>query len=189
MPTMPITQATYETILLEDPEGRWELIRGQLKEKPTMSTPHNRTIARLMHQLGRQLDVDEYEVRASTGRLRYRDESYFIPDVHVVPVALLGDAIGPGQPLEVLDAPMPFVAEVWSPSTGLYDVDLKLPEYQRRGDHEIWRIHPLERSVRIWRRAPDGSYAVQAATGGKVTLHALPSVTVDLDAMFVGVRG
>ncbi|MEP6871059.1 MAG: hypothetical protein ABI939_04320 [Anaerolineaceae bacterium] len=39
-------------------------------------------------------------------------------------------------PSKVL-GPLPFVAEVWLPSTGEYDVDEKFPQYQRRGDLEI----------------------------------------------------
>jgi Uma2 family endonuclease len=47
-----------------------------------------------------------------------------------------------GDELELYVEPLPLVVEVWSPSTGQYDVDEKLPEYQRRGDLEIWRFHP-----------------------------------------------
>lgn len=182
---MPITEATYKAILLEDPEGQWELIRGQLKEKPAMSVPHNRTMARLAAQLTRQLDENDFEVRTNTGRLRHADESYFLPDVHVVPVTTFGADSAYSVGLEVLDAPMPFVAEVWSPSTGSYDVDRKLPEYQRRGDLEIWRVHPYDRTVRIWRRSSDGTYTTEQRAGGVVRLIGLHDVSIDLDAMFI----
>jgi Uma2 family endonuclease len=54
--------------------------------------------------------------------------------------------------LEIYDEPLPLVAEVWSPSTGGYDVLAKLPEYRRRGDTEIWLLHPYERTLTAWRR-------------------------------------
>ena len=79
---------------------------------------------------------------------------------------------------------MPFVAEVWSPSTGDYDVEEKLREYQRRGDPEIWRIHPYERSLTAWRRRPDGTYEQTVQRGGTVQPVALTGVTIDLDAIF-----
>ena len=60
--------------------------------------------------------------------------------------------------LEVYDQPLPLVVEVWSRSTGDYDVEEKLAVYQQRGDLEIWRIHPYERTLTAWRRLPDGSY-------------------------------
>jgi Uma2 family endonuclease len=181
---MPVTEKTYAAIALEDPEGQWELHRGRLREKPSMTEPHNRLMARLHHQLGRQLDIEAYEVRMNTGRLRYGDEAIFIPDVMVVPTSSFGPGSATSTGLEILLAPMPFVAEVWSPSTGGYDVDTKIPEYVRRGDLEIWRLHPYERTVLARCRQPDGTYAEESHTGGTVALVALPNVVIDLDRLF-----
>lgn len=90
-----------------------------------------------------------------------------------------------GRPgLEVYEGPLPLVVEVWSPSTGEYDVDTKLPEYQRRGDLEIWRLHPFDRTLIAWRRQPDGSYSESQYTGGTVRPVALPGVAIDLDTLF-----
>jgi Uma2 family endonuclease len=74
--------------------------------------------------------------------------------------------------------------EIWPRSTGDYDVEEKLPEYQRRGDLEIWRLHPYERTLTAWRRQPDGSYTETIYTGGVVHPVALPGVAIDLDALF-----
>lgn len=63
-------------------------------------------------------------------------------------------------------------------------MDEKLPEYQRRGDLEIWRIHPSERTLTAWRREPDGSYAESLYRGGTVHPVALPGVSIDLEALF-----
>ena len=76
--------------------------------------------------------------------------------------------------------------EVWSPSTGSYDVDTKIPEYQQRGDLEIWRIHPYERTLTAWRRQADGVYVETKHDRGEITLHALPEVTLLLDDLFPG---
>lgn len=86
--------------------------------------------------------------------------------------------------IESYSSPLPLVVEIWSPSTGDYDVDSKIPEYQRRGDLEIWRIHPFERTLIIWRRQPDGSYTEEHVTGGIVTPVALPNVSIDLNTLF-----
>ena len=86
--------------------------------------------------------------------------------------------------LEVYQVPLPLVIEVWSRSTGTYDVDDKLPEYQRRGDLEIWRLQPYERALTAWRRQPDGSYTETVYSGGSVRPGALPGVAIDLDALF-----
>ncbi len=76
------------------------------------------------------------------------------------------------------------MAEVWSPSTGDYDVEDRLPEHQRRGDAEIWRLHPYERTVTIWRRLDDGSYSESVVVSGSVQPIALPGVTIDVDPLF-----
>ena len=76
------------------------------------------------------------------------------------------------------------MVEVWSRSTGEYDVNTKFPEYKRRGDREIWRLHPYERTLTSWRQQPDGSYTETRFTGGIVHPVALPGVAVDLDALF-----
>jgi Uma2 family endonuclease len=86
--------------------------------------------------------------------------------------------------LEAYEAPLPLVVEVWSPSTGEYDVDSKLPEYQRRGDLEIWRLQPYERTLTAWRRQPDGTYAETVCTGDTIRPIGLPGVAIDLDTLF-----
>jgi Uma2 family endonuclease len=89
--------------------------------------------------------------------------------------------------LEIYEEPLPFVAEIWSRSMGRYDVDAKIPEYKERCDSEIWRLHPYERTVTAWRRQAVGSFTESVFRGGKVRLHSLPDVTVDIDALFARV--
>ena len=182
--SMPVSERTYELVALEDPEGHWELHQGRLREKPSMSYRHNRDMMYLGVQLAQQLDRNEYEVRVNSGFVHRTSETAYIPDVIVFPVSMLGPDKDRSDVLERYDGPLPLVVEVWSPSTGGYDVDEKIPEYHRRGDHEIWRLHPFERTVTIWRRQPDGSYAKTVVRGGRVALLALPWVTVDLDALW-----
>jgi Uma2 family endonuclease len=76
------------------------------------------------------------------------------------------------------------VVEVWSRSTGEYDVEEKLAAYQQRGDLEIWRIHPYERTLTAWRRLPDGSYDETIHQEGVVSVAALPGVEINLTALF-----
>ena len=89
----------------------------------------------------------------------------------------------PGS-LDAYADPLPLVIEIWSPSTGGYDINEKLPDYQRRGDLEIWRVHPYERTLTAWRRRPDGIYTESVYRGGIVHPESLPGVAIDLDALF-----
>jgi Uma2 family endonuclease len=86
--------------------------------------------------------------------------------------------------LEVFDQPLPLVVEGWSPSTGGYDINEKLPEYIRRGDQEIWRVHPFDFVLTAWRRQPDETYAESIHTSGTIEPIALPGVIIDLDKLF-----
>jgi len=181
---MPVTERTYQMVALEDPEGQWELHRGRLREKPAMTASHNQAGVDLAFSILQQVDRREYTVRVDSGRVKRADETYYIPDVIVVPTRLVRPQLGRTDLLEVYESPLPFVSEIWSPSTGTYDVDEKLREYMKRGDLEIWRLHPYDRTVIAWQRQADGSYNETVYRGGIVRLHALPEVTIDLDALF-----
>jgi Uma2 family endonuclease len=181
---MPISERTYQMVLLDDPEGQWELHRGQLREKPGMTASHNQAGVDLAYAIMRQVDRREYTVRIDSARTKRGDETYYIPDVFVVPTRLVEPQLGRMDRLEIYEVPLPLVAEIWSISTGSYDVDAKIPEYMKRGDQEIWRLHPYERTLTTWRRQQDGSYSETLYRGGTIRLHALPEVVIDLDALF-----
>jgi Uma2 family endonuclease len=180
---MPVSEKTFRQLALEDPSGHWELHCGLLRQKPSMSAAHNDVAMYLAVQLGQQLDRHEFRVRVNMGHVHHTSGSYYIPDVFVIPAESFRPLRGQ-HVLEAYDDPLPLVVEVWSPSTGDYDVETKLLEYQRRGDREIWRLHPYDRSLIAWRRQPDGSYVEAHFSGGAVRPIALPGVTIDLDALF-----
>ena len=71
-----------------------------------------------------------------------------------------------------------------TPSTGSYDLAAKLPVYQQRGDLEIQFVHPYERTLTSWAAQADGSYRESLFRSGKVSLSALPWVTIELDQLF-----
>jgi Uma2 family endonuclease len=180
---VPVTERTFQTVALEDPEGQWELHGGRLRQKPAMSYEHNYDAGELQIDLIQQLDRRAFHVSLNRARLRISPEHTYIPDLCVIPMELIRPHRG-SYALEVYEAPLPLVVEVWSPSTGTYDVEVKLREYQRRGDLEIWRLHPYERTLTVWRLQSDGTYTESFHQGGTIKLAALPDVTIDLDALF-----
>jgi Uma2 family endonuclease len=182
---MPVTAKTYEQVALEDSDSQWELVCGALRRKPDMTMEHNDPATYLGFQLVAQLDRAQFRLRVNSTRTTVSGGTYYVPDVLVVPTAL-ADELRDLHVLEAYAAPLPFVAEVWSRSTGDYDVDAKFPEYRRRGDLEIWRVHPYERTVTAWRRQPDGSYLESVHRGGSVDVLSLPGVRVDLGELFAG---
>jgi Uma2 family endonuclease len=102
----------------------------------------------------------------------------------VAPVSAATSLRGQDAGLEIYDEPLLLVVDVWSPSTGEYDVDSKIPESKARGDREIWRLHPYERTLTTWIRQADGGYAEMTHTAGVVRPAWLPDVAIDLAALF-----
>lgn len=149
-----------------------------------MTIGHMDVISRLAYHLQRQLDIAQFSVYTDA-RVQIPGAAVFIPDVVVVPDHGTGRALlAQPEVLAILTGPLPLVVEVWSRSTGRYDVDAKLPIYQQRGDAEIWLLHPVERILTAWRRQPDGSYVSMSHRVGAVQPVALPGVSIELAAIF-----
>ena len=179
-----VSQSTYQIVSLEDQDNQWELFDGRLTEKPSMSFAHNEIMVELGFMLRSQLSHDDFVLRVNAGRVRRGERNYYIPDVMVVPrIATLGSRAAP-MTIEIYDQALPLVVEIWSPSTGAYDADDKIPEYKARGDLEIWRLHPYERTLTMWRRRDGGGYDESIQKGGVVHPVGLPGVTIDLDQLF-----
>ena len=187
-PGTHMSDEDYEHLALAERHAHWELHDGRRVGKPGMTSWHADVIEGLFRQLHPQLPDSEYAIRADAGRLRRGTGSYFEADLSVVPRGFVREQRRDrADQLEVYDRPIPLVDEVWSRSTGQYDVNTKILEYQRRGDLEIWRIGTRRRpALTAWRRRPDWSYSETIYTGGTVSPVALPGVTVDLDILFAG---
>jgi Uma2 family endonuclease len=181
---VPVTQEAFARVVEADPERRWELHNGRLTEKPPMTFGHNRVTVLLSAQFLQQIDLRRYDVRIGHGLVHRPGETYYIPDLFVVPLARSIPQSADEDSVDFYREPVLLVVEVWSPSAGGYDVDAKLPAYRARGDKEIWRIHPYERTLTAWRRQADGSYAESVHRDGTIVPIAVPGVTIDLDALF-----
>ncbi len=181
-----ISEQEYRELALNDTDHLWELWDGEPREKPLMSVWHDGVASYLGHLLQSQLDRREYWVNVNGGKARLSPRNYFIPDVVVIPRAYIEPFRGDPRAFNAWPEPLPLVVEVWSPSTGKYDFETKLAGYRARGDTEIWYIHPYDRTLMIWRRGENGSYAETIVGGGVVTVASLPGVRIDLEALLDG---
>jgi Uma2 family endonuclease len=179
-----LTEQDFEAFLLSGIEGHWELHDGILVEKPPMTWDHQVVMIELAYQLRQQLPKHSYRVQAES-RVRRPEATVLQPDVMVIPEHY-GDEFRnqPGK-LAIFSRPLPLVAEVWSVSTGEYDVMAKLPIYMQRGDEEIWIIHPYEKTVTSWRRQLDGTYSSSIHQEGVIRPVALPDVVIDVAELFL----
>jgi Uma2 family endonuclease len=183
-PTARMTEEEYRAFALGDRSGQWELVRGELREKPGMSVEHGGVMMTLAAGLYNQLDPKQCAVRVSHARLRRSADTYYVPDIAVIPAPLERALLENPGSLDAYPEPLLLVIEIWSPSTGRYDIREKLPDYQARDDREIWYVHPYERTITVWRRMPNGSYAESVHRGGELRPESLPGVVFDLDMLF-----
>lgn len=177
-----VSEETYRRLALGN--SQLELHRGQLREKPGMSVEHNDIADLLATLLRGQLDRNHYRVRENFARLRLSSTTYYVPDVVVIPTASVQALRERQGSLDAYDDPVPLVVEIWSPSTGDYDLNEKLAGYQQRGDLEIWYVHPYARTLIAWRREPDGTYPQTTYEAGIVHPTSLPGVAIDLETLF-----
>jgi Uma2 family endonuclease len=178
------SEESYRRLALSDSQGRLELYRGVVREKPGMSVVHGDTQSYLVVMLQNQLDRRAYRLRAGHAHLRCSADTYYVPDIVVIPTAMEQALRARPNALDAYADPLPLVVEIWSPSPGDYDVCEKQPDYQRRGDREIWYIHPYHRTLTAWRRTDNGDDVVTAYRGGVVPVELLPDVSIDLEALF-----
>ena len=181
---MPVSEATYRQLSLEDDDTTWELVCGRLREKPPMTYDHGDTASYLNFLLQSALRRAEFRVSQNHARLRLPDGQYFVPDLAVVPQELRRRFRGVKDAVEEYSQPLPLVVEVWSPSTGKYDAREKIAGYRERGDREIWLIDPYEISIAVHRRTPGGEYVVlDFAAGDVIEPASLPGVRIDVNEL------
>lgn len=102
------------------------------------------------------------------------------PDVFIVSDLQKIDARG-------LRSAPDWLAEVLSPSTAAHDRFVKLPAYERAGVGEVWLIHPIDRTLTIY-RLEAGYYGSPTILElkGKTQVTDFPGVSIDWDQALDG---
>jgi Uma2 family endonuclease len=181
-----ITEEAYTRLVFENPDRHLELYEGEVREKPGVSWEHGRVVWLLTRQLSPQLDPDQCSVAINDWRVRGLADTIFIPDLIVVPTTYGDEFRGRPGVLAIFREPALLVVEIWSASSGDFDLNVKVPVYKQRGDREIWRIHPYEKTLTAWRRQPDGTYEETVfRDAGIIHPVAVPGVAIDLAGLFV----
>ena len=178
-----ISEKEYRDLALNDYKVKWELWDGVLIEKPSMGLWNNDLASYLGFSLANHLDRRDFRLNVNGGRTQYTTRTYLVPDIIVIPAELVLPYLSDPDAFGAYPDPLPLVVDVWSPTPDGYDLAAKRAVYRQRGDLDIWFIHPYERTLTVWRRQPDGSYAEEFYRGGIVPVLSLPGVTIDLDTL------
>jgi len=185
LPQRDTQRHTYGDYLTWSDDRREELIDGiaYIKEPPAPSRPHQELAGLLYYQVQMALEGKTCRVYIAPFdvRLPKSDETDDQVDTVVQPDVLIVCDLNKLDHRGMRGAP-DWLAEVLSPSTAGHDQVIKLPVYERAGVSEVWLIHPIDRTLTIY-RLKDGRYgrAVVQELKGQTSLTAVPGVIIDWD--------
>jgi Uma2 family endonuclease len=174
---------TYAEYLTWFDSQRDELIDGvaYVKEPPAPSTSHQGVVLELARQIATALIgkpcrafVAPFDVRLP--KLSEKDDEI---DTVVQPDIVISCDPGKIDQRGMRGAP-DWLAEVLSPYTAGHDRKIKIPVYERAGVREVWLIHPINRTVTVY-KLEAGRYGRPTVLNlkGKTRLTAVPGVTVN----------
>ena len=176
---------TYADYLIWSGSHGEELIDGvaYVREPPSPSRMHQDIVVEMCRQAGDALVgntcriyVAPLDIRLpKNGEPDLETETVVQPDLFIVCDQKKMDDRG------VRGAP-DWLAEVLSPGTALYDQTIKLSAYERAGVPEVWLIHPVDRTVAIYRL--EGGYYRRpniVELRGETAMTSVPGVSIDWD--------
>lgn len=142
---------------MPDDGHRYELLDGMLLVTPAPGTAHQRAILRLAVLLDAECP-EGLEVLPAPFAVRPSVTAELQPDLLVARDEDLTEAHLPTAPV--------LVVEVLSPSTKLYDLNLKKAAYERLGVPDYWIVDPLEPRLTAFELGEDGEYRRRAKAVG-----------------------
>jgi len=143
---------------MPDDGKRYELIDGMLFVSPAPVPRHQKIVAKLIVLLEVVCPADLHVLPGPLS-VRPSNSTELQPDVLVARDADLTEKLLPTAPL--------LAVEVLSPSTALYDLNLKKAAYARLGVPSYWVIDPQQPSLLVYELDPDGGYRQVAEVKGE----------------------
>lgn len=140
--------------LIEERAGltpRYELVEGALLVTPAPSGRHQRLVLALAFRLGPY--VEKYrlgEIRLGPGAVRLEDDSYFEPDLFVIP-AVDGRLPRANDPVTRVS----LIVEVLSPESVRHDRITKRRAFQRHDVPDYWVVDGDAEAFEVWHPADD----------------------------------
>jgi Uma2 family endonuclease len=180
-----MVMTAHEFLLHPLPEGKAELVRGELRVTPPPGGPHGVAASNIFgrlythlqqHPLGRAFaDGVGYELVRLPHTVRVPDASFVRAD------RLPKDGIGPG----LLQLAPDLAVEVLSPSETASDLDEKLDDYRAAGTPLVWVVDPVRRTVTVYHAgdAPHWRHEGDTLDGADV----IPGFTCPVSAIFEGI--
>ncbi|MCL6521399.1 MAG: Uma2 family endonuclease [Firmicutes bacterium] len=165
---------------------RYELAEGVLWASSPPRERHQRVVARLVAWLDGLGRAGLGRVYPAPFDVVLSEETVFQPDVLFVREEHRGVVTE-----ENVQGPPDLVVEVLSEATRECDLGLKLRLYAHYGVPETWIVDPDGRSVRIFRRGPEGRYVEETTVrpGQALTSPLLGDARFPVEELFDGGAG
>jgi Uma2 family endonuclease len=164
LPEGPLTVADLEAF--PDDGHRYELLDGVLVVTPAPGFSHQMMVMQLSRRLDETAPAElavlpapfAIHPDAADGRPESEQSTELQPDVLVAELAAFTPKDLPGAPL--------LAVEVLSPSTQLFDRNLKKAAYERMGARHFWLIDPRVPELQAYALDAEGGYRLVAQVRG-----------------------
>jgi Uma2 family endonuclease len=154
---------TAEEMLDRMGQGRWELVRGQVKEMPPAGGEHGYRVMRLGARLLVHVEAQDLGavLAAETGFLIARDpDTIRAPDAAFIVKEKLPERWPEGWVTIIPD----LVIEVVSPSDRVGEVEDKIQDWLDAGVRLVWTVYPRTRTVQDYRLGQSPRMLTEADT-------------------------
>lgn len=163
-----------------DDGNRYELLEGMLLVTPAPNNAHQVVATRLAHLLAQALEPSAGAEVVAIGAIQRGKHTQLQPDILVYPSRYPPTA----HWRDIRDWWL--AVEVLSPSSRLYDREVKRGAYLALGVEEYWVVDPSDCSVEVWSRAPnEPRRATEVLVWQPTAL--VSEVVIDLRQVFRGV--
>lgn len=179
---LPVPRFTIDMLDdFPDDGTRYELLEGSLLVTPAPSSHHQIVATRLVTILANAVGIAAYVV--AVGAIQRGDNTQLQPDILVWPAS----SYAPEADWRKISGWW-LAVEVMSPSSRIYDREVKRAAYLALGVEEYWLVDRRARSIEVWKRGQATSAIVndvlewQPASLGR-------TVVIDVAKLFEGIAG
>jgi Uma2 family endonuclease len=181
----PMLMTVDEFLVADVPDGKVELVRGELRVTPPPGAPHGTAGTNLVVLLSNHVNANNlgHVFGDSFGYvLTQLPHTVRVPDLSFVRADRLpAEGIGPG----LLRFAPDLAVEVLSPSESALELEEKLADYTMAGTPLIWVVDPVRRTVRIMNSARPVRWLQEADTLDADDI--IPGFTCAVSAIFRGI--
>jgi Uma2 family endonuclease len=175
---LPVPQFTIDMLDdFPDDGNRYEILEGMLLVTPAPSISHQIVATRLAAMLTYALRESGQAHVVAVGAVQRGKNTQLLPDILVFPSSF------PSGAKWATIRGWWLAVEVLSPSSRVYDREVKRAAYLALGIEEYWVVDPNDRSVEVWKRDSTASErAVNVLTWRPAALGT--AVVVNLEELF-----